>query len=51
MGWAIDSFKVKGFPTYLLIDAQGTILFRTSAHDEEGLIQLENELDKLLASP
>ena len=48
MGYSPDLLKVGGFPTYYLVDPDGTIVFRTNGWDREGMTILEQEIGKNL---
>lgn len=48
LGDAVDKLKINGFPTYVLVDKNGRIVFKTNGKDEEGVAVLEEELAKLL---
>ena len=48
LGYAIDSLPVKGFPTYILVNKEGKIIFRTSGKSQEGIALLNSEIQNLL---
>ena len=48
MGYSPDLLHVGGFPTYYLVDPDGTIVFRTNGWDKEGMTLLEQEIGKRL---
>jgi len=49
LGYVVDDLPVKGFPTYILVKADGTLHFRTSGKSVEGVILLEQEIENILA--
>ncbi|CAM2006976.1 TlpA family protein disulfide reductase [Acanthopleuribacter pedis] len=48
LGDAVDKLKVAGFPTYILVNGEGQIIFKTNGKDAEGVAVMEEELAKLL---
>ena len=48
LGYVIDLLKVRGFPSYYLVDKDGTVVFRTSGKDREGVRMLEIEIQNRL---
>jgi hypothetical protein len=48
LGYCIDDLPFKGFPTYILVDGKGKIIFRTAGKSEEGKKLLISEIENLL---
>ena len=48
LGYVVDDLPVKGFPTYILVDKEGKMVFRTSGKSEEGVSLLNSEIQNLL---
>ncbi len=48
LGYTVDLLKIPGFPTWFLVDEQGTVVFRTNGKNEEGLAILESEIETRL---
>lgn len=44
MGYITDFLTVSGFPTYFLVEADGTVVFRTNGFDPNGMAILEQEI-------
>lgn len=47
-GDAVDKLSVNGFPTYILVNKEGRIVFKTNGKDDEGVAVMEQELAKLM---
>ncbi len=48
LGYVVDFLKTPGFPTLYLVEADGTVVFRTNGKDPEGLSILESEIQRRL---
>jgi len=48
LGYAYDELSVRGFPTFILINKDGKLIFRTGDKSKEGMALLESEIQNLL---
>lgn len=48
LGGSIDGLQVRGFPTYVLVEADGTVVFTTNGKSPEGMQALIEQIDRRL---
>ena len=48
MGSVVEHLKVPSFPSYLLVDAHGSVVFRANAANPEAVAMLEGEIRNLM---
>ncbi|MCB1051431.1 MAG: hypothetical protein H6510_09685 [Acidobacteria bacterium] len=46
LGYCTDVLKVRGFPTFLLVNEKNEVVFFTNGKDPEGMSLLRQEIDK-----